>query len=1833
MKKNIRKIAAIIICGTAALTQTVVLSACSNLFENIFNEDGSQKTGDDSLLPRDSSNTDITSGLVVIKNTDRSHNQITYDESQKIYFVGSVPDSYNDFTADYTNGSRQTLVGKDDPLEFRCFVNDSHAKVTWTAVQTWAYTAGQTVEKTSDSEGNEVVYKRLISQTAEKLAGEKEVSLVKVNVEGADAVEADLPYGVTVVTCSVLSDDGAYKSEYTIVLTKKYTINVADSSNASNVTDHGLVVIKQTAPDRNAIEYSSTTYEYEVGDSSGVDTSLDLTGRDDPIVIKCYLLDEDAELDWSVRWIKKYVPLWDSDSSDGGVVDQSLVTLDSPVDFDFVKKDESYTKANPFMRYLGESNEILSSDLPYGVTEVCARITAYNEDVNGELVPYVNEYKITLTKRYIITTASSTSKTETEESGLLVLANGKTGNLINYKADTLSYEVETLTGANDPERIIFYPEEADFTKVSWRAVQVEDYTAVLHEYTNGDVTYIYQSGGTFTKLSEEVDLLAKGILSLNEENGKFSLCSGNLPYGKSIVYVTVTSLADSNSKTCYEIILKKKRVTTSVNIVSSEGDLSTVTDKGLVVLSSDDDYSLNHISYKTDTLEYPLTVSAKDNGNDGMKFRCYLADSEANITWSVTQVKEFSLLTETKSETDDITGETIIQTYPVGQSESECSVNVDFTKSKDDESNEICAMIPYGVTEVTALIDSVEGKSTCYKIILTRNLFEEGSTQGSYSLLKSLAVSVKSGEKTEEVSLVPAFDPLTSTYTLTVDEEADEISLAAVAQSLDAEISDMNVITKYGEVPGVEGMTASLVGGKSRISFSVTDETSISRTYSIYVEKPADGDTTLSQLTFTPQEGFENGVKAFDFDSTYKGGAADDEAKYSMTLSADSRVDVNKVTFTAIPANKRTTVCYAIGSEKDCPSDWSTSFTKAMQKTSPLSKDVDMTDTDSVETLEKVLWIKTVSDEYYHHTKSGYEEEKRSDTSYHKVKIVKAGKTNKNLTALVVVATYENDKTSEIIRQLTAEKVAYTTEGKTVDVTTFADKLDFYFRPLNKDATVSYTAKNTAYKNSIENTSFNGYSENETDLKKITEESSVLSDGSNEYYTFSLGQVQGGTASSLDLPNGTTTVTICGVTYNFTKPDLSTVSYDVKAKNATGSDGVYEAWTEYIYLDNTVTSLKLDLTTKQQNENITIKSCTQTYGSNGVSLEDGDKVNAGCSLHHYKTSEGENIVKWLLLVGNAADSVTNYSKTQTWNTLATEIPVGTTKLEFRVSNEGTGGSSYQDYTYYIIRASDSESRLNALSFGKQSESLSQFQTDWTTGMTENSYFYLAKNSDSAYGVDEEGLTLKVQSVSEKANILVTKKHTNEVNVAASSEGITNATWSEGITFAEGTYSVSKSFDMTEDDAGTLCFTITVTSQDNTSVHTYYLLVYVEADKTVRLESLSIIQKGSETADLSDDSNRTILKNSFDSEKYTYTNLYASLNCTGDIVITPQVYKKASITQTSLTFADGTSLDESDYSVDENNAITLPYSFYISKLGSSFTASYKVRAQDESVTPLTYSATFSIPSYTTITEHTTYRLSSTYEYQAPTHMDNALAYRFNSLIADESSFLKGLFGGIDILGSSSATCTEPVWYESSFASSGLQFFVEADGIQYGVKLGETGVSEKFYTYNLSAKEVSECSLEEGNIPNLTLTVTPEFVYEDETPYLSLTLTLEKPSGAKVKLGAAIDTLVGTLDQATLAANDSVNVEETNNGFTMNGNEYSFVFILKNAFGVDDVDTLWYGPYNGGSFIESIFDSSSQSGLSEEGQDSAATFSWTLGSENTYEKKIRFTMKSLAANEEK
>ena len=46
------------------------------------------------------------------------------------------------------------------------------------------------------------------------------------------------------------------------------------------------------------------------------------------------------------------------------------------------------------MQFLSEKKNELKSNLPYGVTEVYATITAYNTDASGALVPNVTQYKI-----------------------------------------------------------------------------------------------------------------------------------------------------------------------------------------------------------------------------------------------------------------------------------------------------------------------------------------------------------------------------------------------------------------------------------------------------------------------------------------------------------------------------------------------------------------------------------------------------------------------------------------------------------------------------------------------------------------------------------------------------------------------------------------------------------------------------------------------------------------------------------------------------------------------------------------------------------------------------------------------------------------------------------------------------------------------------------------------------------------------------------------------------------------------------------------------------------------------------------------------------------------------------------------------------------------------------------------------------------------------------------------------------------------------------------------------------------------------------------------------
>ena len=100
---------------------------------------------------------------------------------------------------------------------------------------------------------------------------------------------------------------------------------------------------------------------------------------------------------------------------------------------------------------------------------------------------------------------------------------------------------------------------------------------------------------------------------------------------------------------------------------------------------------------------------------------------------------------------------------------------------------------------------------------------------------------------------------------------------------------------------------------------------------------------------------------------------------------------------------------------------------------------------------------------------------------------------------------------------------------------------------------------------------------------------------------------------------------------------------------------------------------------------------------------------------------------------------------------------------------------------------------------------------------------------------------------------------------------------------------------------------------------------------------------------------------------------------------------------------------------------------------------------------------------------------------------------------------------------------------------------------------------------------------------------------------------------------------TIKESSKASNDRVNVEATNNGFTMKGKEFSFSMILQNAYGVDDVSEFWYGSYNSGNFLLNVFENK-ESGL-EPDEDSAASFYWDIGEEKESSKTIRIFMESV------
>ena len=1379
------------------------------------------------------------------------------------------------------------------------------------------------------------------------------------------------------------------------------------------------------------------------------------------------------------------------------------------------------------------------------------------------------------------------------ESGLVVIkASEKDRNQISYSPSQSTYFVGevpedysdftvdykngtnvTLTGKDGLVELRCFTNDVN-AKVEWTLSQtweyIPEYETRTTEDSNGN-SVVYQS--IKSQYAEKLEAPVLVSYNLQTKTGA-SFITTDLPYGVTVANCKVIA-DDTQYSTEYKIILTKKYI-----------------DRKLMVIGSLDE-TLNRISFNPVQDKYEITdVSEQDNE---MKFRFYLSDSDTKVEWNLKQVAEFEkeISTYSKEITDPVLGtkEKVEYKYISGQKKIDCDESVQYhtTDSEDFDANEIAAEIPIGITEVTATIYSENGETVTYKIKLQRDLYkivteeeyeeslEKGEVIGEYSKLEDLTVTIideKDKDDEDKVAeLSPEFDPSITTYTLTVDEEIDRITIDVLPESEDAEISNPTVVTKYGEVPAIEGMNISLVGGTSRITFTVTDEIGIARTYTVYVEKPEDGDTTLESLVISPEVGFANGL-ALDknLNKAFKGSDKSADAYYKMTLSADSRKDVSEVEFTATPTNKRTVVSYGVSNSViEVPEDWSESFDKSNTK----SQRVTIADGDA-ETLTKVLWIKTVSDEYYHIKDDVYETEKRADTTYHKILLSKAGDANLGITALAIDVTYEDGITKNLESQISKTKVAAEVKDvvKNTDViTTFADVLTFYFRPLDKDAEITYSVIN-AEKGDITS---------ETKLEKISGTCEKLNDGSTEYCKLTIGSIDEGVDSTKDLPRGETTVNIGNGTFTFTKPDLKNVSYNVGVGN-----GEFK-WDGYIYLTYEEETLNMSLKAQQQNQILEVVSCEHILGANNTVLGEVEKSTDVKST-----------------ISRAAGNKTNLTN---WTNIIENIPVGTTKLTIKVTNGTVGNPVTATRDFYIVRADTTETRLKSLEFDEKTPD--SFKEDWKAGMTNTVYTYeLAKS----YNVEAGEILLKFAPVYSDAYITFEKWQSTNVNL----NDVDDNSWTR--LYTKSGSGISEFIEtLTEENAtkngGTsIKYTIKVsTSKDSEPTHTYNLIIHVEADNTAQLEALKIIQKG-ESEELS----RTILSNSFDPEILEYKDLFASLNYKGDIVITPTKYAKARIVKTVLK-CDGIEINpdsESGLTITDDEIITISYDLYGTKLGSTYSVSYEVQAQDLSSETKTYTVEFKIPEYTTITETTKTSVTKELSYEVPAKVTGGLGYRFGSVISDKALAVKDYFGGIDIVGSADGEN----WYESSFGGSGFQFVLNIDGKDYWAKLNEEGKLEALYTYDGATVKAVE------QIPDgIDFEVKPQFVFEGETQYLELEFDVTNATGKKVKLGAAIDTLIGTIDEASKASNDRVKVEATNNGFVMKGKEFSFSMLLQNAYGVDDVTEFWYGPYNSGKFLLHVFDDK-ESGL-KTNEDSAASFYWDIGEETVSSKKIRITMESV------
>jgi uncharacterized repeat protein (TIGR02543 family) len=335
--------------------------------------------------------------------------------------------------------------------------------------------------------------------------------------------------------------------------------------------------------------------------------------------------------------------------------------------------------------------------------------------------------------------------------------------------------------------------------------------------------------------------------------------------------------------------------------------------------------------------------------------------------------------------------------------------------------------------------------------------------------------------------------------------------------------------------------------------------------------------------------------------------------------------------------------------------------------------------------------------------------------------------------------------------------------------------------------------------------------------------------------------------------------------------------------------------------------------------------------------------------------------------------------------------------------------------------------------------------------------------------------------------------------------------------------------------------------------------------------------------------------------YSEMNLKTSVNYVGNIVVTPEwdtdyfVSVSASLTGT---LADSTKAPSypakkiGEIVLDANGACSIPvgtYGYY-----SNITLTYVVQAKNPAQT-VTYTFPVEVSQLETLAA--TEKQSNGY-YSVPdaTEYDNMTSFKFSN-------------GGVDFQGRISGV-NNGNWTNTTFSSNAWHYYLKINGVSKGQITITPSKDGSFATYS-------------GN--GIKLTVRAEVQMADGISYTTLIHQIDNPNGYRVSLGACSDTEI-------LNADD-VPIVETNYGYYLYGpgsTRYNcrdkvdmiLVMYLKNSTGVDDVTGLWYGNYDGNTYVNHVWDSAPYTGTIT---DSAAAFHWDDMTGTSITKTIRMALR--------